>query len=84
MTPRKPRVVPVTDKDVLRALYVLRQACASDAEVAVARRVLKIADGKAVDHGSLIFTSEGMKQYVEFFRGSLAGGHATIVNPYAR
>lgn len=48
MTPRKPRVVPVTDKDVLRALYVLRQACASDAEVAVARRVLKIADGKAV------------------------------------
>ncbi len=42
----------------------------------------EIADGKAVDHGSLIFTSEGIKQYVEFFRGSLAGKHATIVNPY--
>ena len=48
MTPRKPRVVPVTDTAVKWALYVLRQACASDAEVAVARQVLKIADGKAV------------------------------------
>jgi pimeloyl-ACP methyl ester carboxylesterase len=42
----------------------------------------EIADGKTVDHGSLIFTTEGIKQYVEFFRGSLAGGHGAIINPY--
>lgn len=43
----------------------------------------EVADGKTVDHGSLIFATEGIKQYVEFFRGSLAGGHGSIINPYA-
>jgi len=42
----------------------------------------EIAGGMSVDHGSLIFTTEGIKQYVTFFKGALAGGHGEIINPY--
>ncbi len=39
-------------------------------------------DGKLAQHGELIFSTEGKKQYVEFFRTALAG-RATIIDPYA-
>lgn len=38
------------------------------------------ADGKLIDHGSLIFAPEGRAQYVEFFRSALEG-KATIPPP---
>jgi hypothetical protein len=40
-------------------------------------------DGALAQHGELIFSTEGRKQYVEFFRTALAG-RATIIDPYAK
>ena len=42
------------------------------------------ADGKPIDHGSLIFSTEAIAQYVEFFRSSLAGPKAVIKDPFAK
>ncbi len=39
------------------------------------------ADGKLIDHGSLIFAPEGRAQYVEFFRTVLEKGRATVPPP---
>jgi hypothetical protein len=39
--------------------------------------------GMPVQHGELIFTNEAINQYTTFFQGALAGGHGTIVNPFA-
>ncbi len=41
------------------------------------------ADGEPASHGALIFTDEARKQYLELFRGSLAG-RGVIVDPRAR
>jgi hypothetical protein len=37
-----------------------------------------LADGKTADHGELIYSNDGKRQYIEFFRTALAG-RATIV-----
>ncbi|HEX8791215.1 MAG TPA: hypothetical protein VF765_09735 [Polyangiaceae bacterium] len=42
-----------------------------------------IIDGSPVQHGELIFTNQAIDQYDTFFQGALAGGHGTIVNPFA-
>jgi hypothetical protein len=42
-----------------------------------------MADGMSVNHGGLIFTNDAITQYTTFFQGVLAGGHATIVDPFA-
>jgi hypothetical protein len=39
-----------------------------------------VIDGKLAEHGDLIHSTEGRKQYVEFFRTALAG-RATIIPP---
>jgi pimeloyl-ACP methyl ester carboxylesterase len=41
------------------------------------------ADGMPVNHGGLIFTNDAINQYTKFFAASLAGGHGTVVNPFA-
>jgi len=41
------------------------------------------ADGKVIDHGSLIFTPEGRAQYVAFFESALKG-RAAIPPPFAK
>ncbi len=38
------------------------------------------ADGAPIEHGSLIFTDDARRQYVSFFRSSLAG-HAIVAAP---
>lgn len=38
--------------------------------------------GKAADHGGLIFTTEAIDQYVEFFKTGLSKGHGTVNSPY--
>ena len=43
-----------------------------------------VADGKPIDHGSLIFSTEARDQYVEFFRSSLAGPKAVIKDPFVK
>ena len=40
------------------------------------------ADGKNIDHGSLLFTNDAIGQYSQFFRTALASGHATITSPF--
>lgn len=42
------------------------------------------ADGKLIDHGSLIFTPEAQAQYVAFFQSSLATGHASVPAPFSK
>jgi len=41
------------------------------------------ADGKVIDHGSLIFAPEGRDQYVAFFQSALAG-RANVPPPFAK
>ena len=41
------------------------------------------ADGMPVDHSGLISTNDAINQYTKFFAGSLAGGHGTVINPFA-
>jgi pimeloyl-ACP methyl ester carboxylesterase len=41
------------------------------------------ADGKSATHGELIFTDEARRQYLELFRGALAGRGA-VIDPKAR
>jgi pimeloyl-ACP methyl ester carboxylesterase len=41
------------------------------------------ADGKPIEHGSLIFSTEGQRQYVAFFQAALAG-RAVIIDPFAK
>ena len=42
-----------------------------------------VADGKPIDHGSLIFSTEANRQYVEFFRTALTG-RAVVIDPFAK
>ncbi|HEY8039691.1 MAG TPA: hypothetical protein VIF15_07850 [Polyangiaceae bacterium] len=42
-----------------------------------------MADGASVNHGGLIFTNDAIRQYTTFFAGALAGGHATVIDPFA-
>ena len=38
--------------------------------------------GKAAEHGGLIFTTEAIDQYVEFFKTGLSSSHGTVKSPY--
>jgi hypothetical protein len=40
------------------------------------------ADGKTANHGELIFATEAIQQYTEFFKTGLANPHASVVAPY--
>jgi pimeloyl-ACP methyl ester carboxylesterase len=40
------------------------------------------ADGKPIDHGSLIFTDDARNQYSQFLRTALESGHGTITSPF--
>jgi pimeloyl-ACP methyl ester carboxylesterase len=40
------------------------------------------ADGKSIDHGSLIFTDDARNQYAPFFRTAIETGRATITSPF--
>jgi hypothetical protein len=39
-------------------------------------------DGKAAEHGGLIFSEEGRAQYVRFFRDVVDGKAVTVIDPY--
>lgn len=40
------------------------------------------ADGKPIDHGSLLFTNDAIGQFSHFLRTSLENGHGTITSPF--
>jgi pimeloyl-ACP methyl ester carboxylesterase len=40
-------------------------------------------DGKAAEHGGLIFAAEARAQYVRFFRDVVDGKSVTVIDPYA-
>ena len=42
-----------------------------------------VADGKPIEHGSLIFSTEAQRQYVAFFKTALTG-RALIIDPFAK